>query len=147
MQRNSLFDNPFIIAFIFVCVGIFNIFLPIHFISILLAGVVYIAFSRCLEKRYNYSLLFLVIAFMFIEVSQGLKIFSLSLSALFVYIFIEPKIKSVLSSDSLYVISIIFIFYCVIALLYRFLGGIEIDLISILLINFFIDIFIVSFIL
>jgi hypothetical protein len=84
---------------------------------------------------------------MFIEVSQGLKIFSLSLSALFVYIFIEPKIKSVLSSDSLYVISIIFIFYCVIALLYRFLGGIEIDLISILLINFFIDIFIVSFIL
>jgi hypothetical protein len=147
MQRNSLFDNPFIITFIVLSVGVFNIFLPIHFISILLAGVVYIAFSRSLEKKYNYSLLFLVIAFMIIEISQGLKIFSLSLLAFFIYVFVAPKIKSVLSSDSLYMISIIFIFYLGTVVLFRLHGSIDVDLVSILLINFFIDIFIVSFIL
>lgn len=147
MHRNSLFDNPLFIVTIIFCVGVFNIFLPIHFISILLSGVIYIAFSRSLQKKYYYSLFFLVIAFMIIEVSQGLKIFSLSLLAFFIYLFIAPKIKSVLSSDSLYVITIIFIFYVGVLILYKFLGEVDIELISILLLNFFIDIFLVSLVL
>ena len=146
MQRYSLFDNPIAISILFFIVLVVNIFLPIHFISILLAGVVFTAFVRSLEKKYNYSLFFLIIAFVIIEVSQGLKIFSLSLLSLFIYLFIVPKLKSVFSSLNIYLITILLIFYLGVILLYRFLGDVNAELISIILINFFIDIFIVGFI-
>ena len=146
MQRYSLFDNPIAISILFFIVLVVNIFLPIHFISILLAGVVFTAFVRSLEKKYNYSLFFLIIAFIIIEVSQGLKIFSLSLLSLFIYLFIVPKLKSVFSSLNIYLITILLIFYLGVILLYRFLGDVNAELISIILINFFIDIFIVGFI-
>ncbi|WP_320034249.1 hypothetical protein ACMC56_10120 [Campylobacterota bacterium DY0563] len=58
------------------------------------------AFFVCLKRRYNYSLMFVIITFCFIELNNGFKIFSLSLLATFVYVFIAPYIKRTLSFNS-----------------------------------------------
>ncbi len=144
MYRNSLFDNPLAIFLLFIIIVFTNIILTVHFISILLVGVVFIAFIRCMEKRYYYSLSLVIFTFFIIENNQGLKIFSLGLLSLFIYIFIIPKLKTFLTSINLYTFTIILLFYCGIVFLYLFIGDINIEFISKILVNYFIDIFIVS---
>ena len=147
MYRNSLFDNPLAIFLLFIIVAFTNIILTVHFISILLAGVVFMASIRCIEKRYYYSLALVVLSFFIIEANQGLKIFSLGLLSLFIYIFLIPKLKTFLTSTNLYTFSIILLFYWGVVVLYMFIGDINIKLISKLLVNYILDIFIVSILL
>jgi hypothetical protein len=144
MYRSSLFDNPIAIFLLLVIVGICNIILPVHFISIFLAGVVFIAMIRAIEKVYPYTILFLLLGFIIIELSHGLKIFSLGLLALFIYLFISPRIKSSFSSETFYFTSVILLFYFGMGVLFYFGGGIDSKLITILLMNFVFDLFIVS---
>ena len=147
MYRNSLFDNPFIILFLFFITTLVNVLLPVHFITILLLGVVFMAFKRCLDKKYYYSLLLITATFIVIELSHGFKIFSICLLAFFIYLFIAPKLKTLLSSQTLYMIVIMFIFYCGVGILLYLFGGIDSYVSSILIINYIIDLFLVSLIL
>lgn len=144
MYRNSLFDNPLAVFLLFLSVCFTNIILPVHFISILLVGIVFMAFIRSIEKRYYYSLILIIFTFIIIEISQGLRIFSLSLLSFFIYLFIIPKLKTLLSSINIYTLTIILLFYVGIIVLYKFSGDINIEFISKILINYFLDIFIVS---
>ena len=144
MYRNSLFDNPIAILLLFIFVGLSNIILPVHFISIFLVGVVFVAFLRCLEKKYYYSMILVIFSFLLIENSQGLKLFSLVLLSLFLYIFILPKIKTILTSQSLYMFLVLLIFYIGIIMLYLLIDSINSQLISRVVVNFFIDLFIIS---
>jgi hypothetical protein len=146
MQRNSLFDNPIAIFILFLIIAFTNIILPIYFISILLAGILFLAFLRAIEKRYYYSLFLIIFSFLMIEISQGLKVFSLSLLSYSIYLFIIPKIKPLLSSYNLFLFLKIFIFYCGILLLFQILGNIDARVISIIVINYIFDIFIISFV-
>lgn len=88
MYRSNLFDNPIAIFLLFCLSGLFNIILPVHFISIFLVGVLFMAFIRCLDKGYTYSMLLLVVGFTIFELSHGLKIFSVSLVA-FLFMFLS----------------------------------------------------------
>ena len=144
MYRNSLFDNPLAVFLLFLLVCFTNIILPVHFISILLCGMVFIAFIRCLEKKYYYSLTLLVFTFFIIENTQGLKLLSLSLLSLFIYIFIIPKLKTLLASINLYTISIVFIFYMGIIFLYSFFSDLNILFLSKLMFNYILDIFLIG---
>lgn len=144
MQKYSLLDNSTVTFFSLVLVGIVNIFLPVHFLSLLLVGVVFTIFTQSLKNENYNSLTFMIIAFSIIELAQGLKLFSLSLVAFFIYIFISPLLKNILSSEKLVKIMIIFIFYIGIAVLFSFLGEVSYELVAILLINYLIDIAIVS---
>ncbi len=144
MQKYSLLDNSTVTFFFLVLVGIVNIFLPVHFLSLLLVGVVFTIFTQSLKNENYNSLTFMIIAFSIIELAQGLKLFSLSLVAFFIYIFISPLLKNILSSEKLVKIMVIFIFYIGIAILFSFLGEVSYELVAILLINYLIDIAIVS---
>jgi len=146
MYRNSLFDNPIAILLLFIFVGLSNIILSVHFISIFLVGVVFVAFLRCVEKKYYYSMILVIFSFLLIENSQGLKLFSLVLLSLFLYIFILPKIQTILTSQSLYMFLLLLIFYIGIIILYLLVDSVNSQLISRVVINYFIDLFIISII-
>jgi hypothetical protein len=103
------------------------------------AGILFTAFYRCLKKRYLYSLTFVVIAFLFIEINTGLKPFSLTLLSLFIYIFILPKDESYtsynVSSGYLYII----FFYIGLIVMWSILFGLHLNLFITLFINLIID--------
>lgn len=144
MFRNSLFDNPFAIFLLFLSVILTNIILSVHLISIFLAGVVFVAFVRALQKRYYYSLILIIFCFNIIETTQGLKLFSLTILSLFIYIFIIPKLKVLLTSINIYSVILLFIFYMGIMILFSFLGTINSLFVSKIVVNYFIDLFIIS---
>jgi hypothetical protein len=144
MYKNSFIDNPTVIFSLLAFVSFINIFLPVHFLSLLLIGVIYTAFTKLIKEE-NYTLFALmIIAFSIIELAQGLKLFSLSLLAFFIHIFIAPLLNKMLTSQKLVQVMIIFIFYLGTALLFSFLGEVNYELVAILLINYLIDIAIVS---
>ena len=107
MTRNNL-DNPIFLFIVLLIAITVNIISSIHFLLIMFAGILFTAFYRCLRKRYLYSLTFVVIAFLFIEVNIGLKPFTLSLLSLFIYVFVLPKDENHtsynLSSSYIYII-------------------------------------------
>lgn len=140
MYKQSFLDNPVVLFILLVFVGVVNIFLPVHFLSLLMLGVIYMGFAKSLEQESYYSLSFMIIAFSIVELAQGLKLFSLSLLGFFIYIFIAPRLKNALSSTKIFTLLIVFIFYVGTALLFNFLAEIDLELIAILLANYFIDI-------
>ena len=107
MTKSNL-DNPFFLFIILSLVVMVNTISSIHFLLVMFAGILFTIFYRCLKERYLYSLAFVVIAFLFIEVNTGLKPFTLSLLSLFLYIFILPKDENYsydnLSSSYIYII-------------------------------------------
>ncbi len=107
MTRNNL-DNPIFLFIVLILAVSINTIFSIHFLLIMLAGILFTAFYRCLRKRYLYSFAFVIIAFLFIEVNTGLKPFTLSLLSLFLYIFILPKDENYsydnLSSSYIYIL-------------------------------------------
>ena len=107
MTKSNL-DNPIFLFIILSLVVMVNTISSIHFLLVMFAGILFTIFYRCLKERYLYSLAFVVIAFLFIEVNTGLKPFTLSLLSLFLYIFILPKDENYsydnLSSSYIYII-------------------------------------------
>lgn len=98
MIRNRL-ENPIILFFVLFVIISINIMASINFLLVMFAGVLFTAFYIFLKKRYIYSLIFVVITFLFIEINSGLKPFSLTLLSLFIYVFIIPKGDSNSSYD------------------------------------------------
>jgi len=100
MKINN-FDNPFFI-FLFCIFAIFiNILSSIYFFPILLLGVLFMAFFICLKKAYYYSLSFVILTIILIEANNGFKPLSVVLLVTFIYIFVAPYIKRVLSFNTL----------------------------------------------
>lgn len=138
MKINNL-DNPFFIFLLFLTVIIVNTISSIYFFPLLLLGLLFMGFFVCLKKRYYYSLFFIIIAFLFIEVNNGFKVFSITLLASFIYIFIAPYIKRVLSFNALNSYIYITIFYIGIYFLWLINNDFSTQLTITLLINLIID--------
>lgn len=138
MTRNNL-DNPFLLFFILVIAVSLNAVFSIHFLLVMLAGVLFTAFYRMLRKRYLYSLSFVVIAFLLIEINSGLKPFSLSLLSLFIYVFILPRSENsnTYSTGNSYLY--ILFFYIGLVVLWGFTFGLDEKVLLALFINFIID--------
>lgn len=138
MTRNNL-DNPIFLFIVLLIAITVNIISSIHFLLIMFAGILFTAFYRCLRKRYLYSLTFVVIAFLFIEVNIGLKPFTLSLLSLFIYVFVLPKDENHtsynLSSSYVYII----FFYLGLLILWAIIFGLNTTIILTLFINVIID--------
>jgi hypothetical protein len=103
------------------------------------AGILFTAFYRCLRKRYLYSLAFVIIAFLFIEVNTGLKPFSLSLLSLFIYIFILPSMENSISYNSANAYIYIIFFYIGLIIMWTFYFGLTEEIFGVLIINTLID--------
>ena len=78
MSRNNL-DNPIFLFIVLLLIIAVNTISSIHFLLVMFAGILFTIFYKCLKGRYLYSLAFVVIAFLFIEVNTGLKPFTLCL--------------------------------------------------------------------
>ena len=107
MTKSNL-HNPIFLFIVLALAVMVNTISSIHFLLVMFAGILFTIFYRCLKERYLYSLAFVVIAFLFIEINTGLKPFTLSLLSLFLYIFILPKDENYsydnLSSSYIYIL-------------------------------------------
>ena len=138
MTRNNL-DNPVFLFIVLTLAVMVNTISSIHFLLVMFSGILFTAFYRCLKERYLYSLTFVVIAFLFIEVNTGLKPFTLSLLSLFLYIFILPKDENYtynnLSSSYIYII----IFYIGLLIIWSVVFELNETILVTLLVNILID--------
>ena len=138
MSRNNL-DNPIFLFIVLLLIIAVNTISSIHFLLIMFAGILFTAFYRCLKKRYLYSLTFVVITFLFIEINTGLKPFSMTLLSLFIYIFILPRDESQTSYNSSSAYLYIIFFYIGLIVMWSIIFGIHPHLIATLIINALID--------
>lgn len=139
------YTPPYMTILVLIC--FINIVFSSYFLTIFLAGVVFKIFTISIRKEHNYVFIFSILTFLIIENTQGLKLFSLTIISLLVYYFIIPRIKhlfsSSLMSDFLYVFSFYLLFYILVQAYIVF----DLSLLITFLVNFFIDILIVGFIL
>lgn len=145
MNKINIFSNPLYVFFMFLIVSFVNIILPVHFITILLGGIVFISFVICMDNRYYYSLILVLLTFIIIDISQGLMLCSLIGLSFFLYFFILPRLKYILSSDYISMFMYILSFYIGFFILYSIFNGIDLSLITIFIFNFILDLFIMSF--
>ena len=138
MKKNIL-NNPFFIFFIFILTIITNTISSIYFISIMLAGFVFLAFITCVKNRYYYSVFFILLSFLFIELNNGFYPFSLIFLAFFSYFFIIPKIKQVMSFSGLNYFIYVLWFYTAIIIIWSFMHTINITLIGTIFLNVIVD--------
>ncbi|BAK73125.1 MAG: hypothetical protein AB7S49_05330 [Arcobacter sp.] len=138
MTRNNL-DNPLFLFIVLVIAITVNTIASIHFLLIMLAGIIFTAFYRCLKKRYLYSLTFVILAFLFIEINSGLKPFSLSLLSLFIYIFILPKVDNSTSYNLTNSYIYILFFYIGLIIMWSLSFGMDERIFLSLVVNLIID--------
>lgn len=138
MTRNNL-DNPIFLFTLLLAIITINTISSIHFLLIMLAGVCFIAFYACLKRKYLYSLLFVILTFMFIEINSGLKPLTLTLLSLFIYIFIIPSIHRIMSFKALNEYIYILIFYLGLSLIWVMTIGMSDNFITVIFINIIID--------
>ena len=139
MRKNTLYYLP-----IFFIIAISNILFNTFFISLLLAGVVFILFVESIKKEYYYMLILAISTFLIIENTHGFKPFLLSFISFFIYFFIIPRIKHILSSNMLREIFYIMIFYIMIFIIHIFSNNFDISSYFVFLINFIIDTIVVG---
>lgn len=138
MKKNIL-DNPFFLFFIFILTIITNTISSIYFSSIMLAGFVFLAFMKCIRNRYYYSLFFMTLSLLFIELNNGFYAFSLIFLSLFSYVFIIPKIKQVMSYSGLNYFVYVIWFYLAMVIIWSLSNEIDITLIGTVFLNLIID--------
>lgn len=138
MTKSNL-HNPIFLFIVLALAVMVNTISSIHFLLVMFAGILFTIFYRCLKERYLYSLAFVVIAFLFIEINTGLKPFTLSLLSLFLYIFILPKDENYsydnLSSSYIYII----IFYIGLLIIWSVIFGLNETMIITIFANILID--------
>ncbi|WP_198305266.1 hypothetical protein [Arcobacter vandammei] len=138
MIRNKL-ENPIILFFILIIIVSINIIASINFLLVMFAGVLFTGFYICLKKRYLYSLTFIIIAFLFVEINSGLKPFSLTLLSLFIYIFIIPKANQNSSYDLANSYVYMLFFYIALFIMWSIFYGMSQKIFFALLINLILD--------
>ncbi|AXX94808.1 MULTISPECIES: hypothetical protein [Arcobacter] len=138
MTRNNL-DNPLFLFIVLIIAITINTIASIHFLLIMLSGIIFTAFYRCLRKRYLYSLALVILAFLFIEINSGLKPFSLSLLSLFIYIFILPKVDNSTSFNLINSYIYIMFFYIGLTIMWALSFGMDERIFLSLIVNLIID--------
>ncbi len=139
-MNESTLDKPINILILAIIIIAVNIISSVHFMPIMLCGLMLFLTIRCLEKQYYYSLFILIVAFVMIEHSIGLIPLSLFLLSFFIYIFTLEYFKNTFSSPLLIKSALISFFYFILFIVFIFLNGFDFKLISIILINILIDI-------
>ena len=141
-MKINKFDNP-IFIFLFCIFAVFiNTLSSVNFFPIFLLGSLFMAFFVCLKKAYYYSLSLVMLTILLIELNSGFKTFSVLLLTIFIYVFIAPNIKRVLSFESLNSFLYIIAFYIGLYVLWAFNNDITASLNYTILINLILDLLI-----
>ncbi|MCK9162239.1 MAG: hypothetical protein RBQ81_05925 [Arcobacteraceae bacterium] len=143
-MRRSVFSFQTIIVLTTLSVIISNLLSSVHFIPLTMAGVLFHLTKESLDQKSYYSLIIILIGFLFIESTQGFAIFSLFIISFVLYTIILPFIKRIFTFDKFKIIFDTIIFYLLI-LLINFLATNEFLLsIGFLLLNIVVDILIIG---
>ena len=143
-MKKDILDNPFFLFILLIATIISNTVSSVYFMSIMLAGFVFLAYIKCLKNRYYYSAFFITIALLFIELNNGFAPFSLILLAVFSYIFIIPKIKQVISFSGLNYFIYILWFYAGMLVIWSISNEVNITLIGTIFLNIILDFILVG---
>ncbi len=143
MNKNIL-DNPFFLFLLFITTIIINTISSIYFTSIMLIGFLFLAFIKCIHNKYYYSIFFISLAILFIELNNGFPPFSLILLSIFSYTFIIPKIKKIVSFSGLNYFIYILWFYAATTIIWMLYDGIDIMLVGTIFLNIVIDFILVG---
>ena len=143
-MAKNLLDNP-IFIFIFSIIAIFlNTILASHFLLLIFSGFLFLAFNNALKNRYMYSLFVVIITFTIIEYNIGLKLFTLSIISLFLYVFILPFVNRINSFNKSNNYVYIIIFYGLLHTIWGIQTNFTEVLFFSLLINFVIDVILIG---
>jgi hypothetical protein len=141
MKTNSL-DNPIFIFSLCLISIVINIISSINFFPILMLGVLFMAFFVSLKRRHGYSLFFVIITMLCIELNNGFLPFSIIMLSFFIYAFIIPYLKRVLSIENIKSYVYISVFYLGLYMLWVVNNESSIRLNFTLLINLILDFFV-----
>ncbi|QOG12988.1 hypothetical protein [Arcobacter sp. FWKO B] len=143
-MRRNIINYQIIVFFTSFIAVVINLIASTHFIALTFAGVVFYASLICFQKKLYYSLFFVLVAFLVIETTQGLKPFSLILISFILYSIILPIVKRFFSVDEINKIIDVVLFYILVTIIYYISNGyLFIDIVYLLL-NIVIDIAIVG---
>jgi len=95
------FDNSFFIFFLCFFSIVTNVISSIYFFAIFLLGPLFLAFCYCLKNKRAYSLFLIILTIFLIELNNGFMPFSIIALSLFIYTFIIPYFKKVLSIENI----------------------------------------------
>jgi hypothetical protein len=143
-SKKNIFDNGYILFSLLILVAAVNIIASVYFLSIMLAGVVFVAYSRCLKTQNYYPMMFVLLAFLIIELNNGFKPFSIILLASFIHVYLIPFLSRVVVIDSLSDFLQITLLYAGMAILWLITNDLNFALIKILVLNFILDIIIIG---
>ncbi|MFV0563884.1 hypothetical protein [Malaciobacter mytili] len=143
-MKKTIFDNLLTVILVFIFPILINFLSSIYFNPVFLIGILFLTFINILKKEFYYSAFFLALAIFFIELNNGFKPFSLILLSFFIYAFIVPYIKRVVSYSQLNDYLYILIFYFGFTLLYIANNSYSHELLFTIFINIVIDFIIVG---
>lgn len=138
-MKNILLHNPIFIFILSIFTIILNIVSSVHFLPIMLAGIIFLALKKCVKNSYYYSGVLLIITFLFIEYNNGFIPFSLTLLAFFIYIFVIPYLIRVISLHNLNSYIYIITFYLGMMILWIFTNEFSFYLLRNIFMNILID--------
>ncbi|PLY11219.1 MAG: hypothetical protein C0626_01220 [Arcobacter sp.] len=138
-MKNILLHNPYFIFFLGVFTIFVNIISSVHFFPILIAGVIFLAFLKSIKYKYYYSMVYLIIIFLFIEYNSGFLPFTFTFLSLFIYTFILPNLNRVISLHNLNNYIYILTFYIGVILIWVFSNDLNFSLIRYIILNIVID--------
>ncbi|RXJ60083.1 hypothetical protein [Candidatus Marinarcus aquaticus] len=144
-ERKNVFDNAYVLFGLFIVVVITNTISSIYFISIMLAGVVYVAFTRCLKTQNYYAMIYVILSFLFIELNNGFKPFSIILLGSFIYVYLIPFLTRVMVLDSLNEFLQIVLLYVGIIFIWSLTHDTNFLLFKIIFFNFILDLVLIGF--
>ena len=139
MRRYNNLDNPIFLFSLLLLAVTLNTISSVYFLIILMCGVLFIAFYESLKNRRLYTLSFIVLAFLIIEINSGLKPLSLTLLSLFLYIFIVPSINRSITYSNVNKYIFVILFYIGILTLRSFSTDISLTIVKAIIINILID--------
>lgn len=143
-MNKSILNIPFII-FIISLIAIFaNTVSSIYFISIMMIGIIFLSLRQSIKNKQYYTLGFLILTMLYLEVNMGFKPFSLTLFAFFSHIFIMPYMQRVMSFSTISNYVYVAWFYIGSVFVYSLNNDLSLNLFSTTIFNILIDFIIIG---
>lgn len=143
-MNTSILNVPIIVFFISILVILINIISSIYFISIMLIGIIFLALEQSIKNKQYYTLSYLILVMLYLEINIGFRPFSLTLLAFFSHIFILPYIKRVMSLSSISNYIHVFWFYFSSVFIYTLNNDLSFNIIFSIFFNVMIDFVIIG---
>ncbi len=142
--KKNIFDNTYVLFSLFAVVIVVNLISSIYFLNIMLLGVTFAAYTRCLKMQNYYPMIYVVLSILFIELNNGFKPFSILLLGSFIYVYLIPFLTRVMVIDSLSDLLQIVLLYIGVFIIWSLTNDTNFTLFKILFLNLILDIILIG---